>query len=98
MEKIVKFIIEVIAMGIFTALLFVIFAPLIVIYVLLVLTAYIPRIENTFVFDTIYEIVLWVGKFVKGFKSPYTLKKKLYFALAYLISVALWMIILFVIF
>jgi len=79
---------------VFVGILCIIFAPLLVIYVLLVLSIYIPKVEDTFVFD----IIMWVDRFTKRFKPPYTLKKVMYFILTYFISVALWIIILLVIF
>lgn len=93
MIRIIDFIIG----WIITVLLFVIFAPLLFIVALLTLVSSIPKIENTFVFNIVAGIIMWVDKFVKGFKPPWTLKKKLYFALTYLTSIALW-VILYVIF
>lgn len=90
MKKIIDFV-----MGwIFSIILFIIFIPLIVILLLLAFSTHIPKMEKTFVPD----ILLCVDEFAKGFKPPWTSKKKLYFVLAYLTSIALWVIILWVIF
>lgn len=90
MKKIIDFIMK----WIIGSMLVIIFLPLIVILLLLALSSLIPRIENTFVFN----IVIWVDKFAKGFKLPWTLKKKLYFVLVYFTSIALWVVIIWVIF
>lgn len=89
-----KRIIDFIMMGI----LFIVFLPLFIIVLVLALICFIPKIENTFVFGIVARIVMWVDDCAKRFKPPYTLKKKMYFILAYLTSVTLWLIILHVIF
>jgi len=80
---------------IFGGILCIIFAPLIFLLLLLVLICHIPKTENTFLF----RMLMWVDRFLKKFKeTPQTTRTKLYFMLMYAISVALWVIILFVIF
>ena len=93
-----KKIIDWVGTCIMISMLFAIFAPLLIILALLVLISNIPKIENTFVFDIMARVVIWVDKFVRGFELPWTSKKYLHFVLAYLTSVALWTIILWVIF
>lgn len=79
---------------IMTVFICIIFAPLIVIFLLLLLMSNIPKIENTFFFG----IFMWIDTLITGAKSPWTLKKRRYLALAGLISYALWAIILITLF